>query len=66
MTKLEQIEHDITSLSPEELSAFREWFDAFDVAAWDARIEADSKSGKLDRLRDQALAAHRDGETTAL
>ncbi len=66
MTKLEQIERDITSLTPEELSALREWFDAFDAAAWDARIEADSSVGKLNRLREQALAAHRDGKTTEL
>jgi hypothetical protein len=66
MTKLEQIEQDITSLTPEELSAFRAWFDVFDAAAWDARIEKDSSARKLDRLREQALGAHREGKTTEL
>lgn len=66
MTKLEQIEREIESLTPEEFSALRDWFDAFDAAAWDARIEDDSRAGKLDRLREQALATHRDGKTTEL
>lgn len=66
MTKLEQIEREIESLSPEELAAFRDWFDAFDAAAWDAKLEADSSTGKLETLRQQALTAHREGRTTEL
>lgn len=38
MTKLEQIEREIESLTPEELSALQEWFDAFDAA--DCRASA--------------------------
>lgn len=66
MTKLEQLKRDITSLTPDELAAFREWFEAYDAAAWDAQIENDANAGKFDRLREQALAAHRDGRATEL
>ncbi len=66
MTKLEQLERDVTALSAEDLAAFRDWFAEFDAAAWDARIESDAAAGKLDRLRERALAAHRAGKTTEL
>lgn len=66
MTKLEKIERDIEALDPEELTRFRAWFAAFDAANWDARIESDVGSGKLDGLAERALAAHRDGRTRPL
>lgn len=34
----------------------RDWFDAFDAARFDSRIERDAKAGKLDRLAGQAIA----------
>ncbi len=61
MTKLEDIEKAIEQLPPEQLARFRAWFDAFDGARFDARIERDAKSGKLDKLAEQALADHRNG-----
>lgn len=66
MTKREQIEREIEALGPEELSCFRAWFVAFDAANWDARIDSDAASGKLDALAERALAAHRDGRTRPL
>ncbi len=66
MTKLERIEREIAALPAEELDRFRAWFAEFDAANWDAQIEADAKAGKLDRLAERALAAHRQGRTKEL
>ena len=66
MTNIEKLERDIRSLSPKELATFREWFAAFDAAAWDQQFEEDATSGKLDRLADEALADHRAGRSQKL
>ncbi|MGH9891853.1 MAG: hypothetical protein ACREA0_07710 [bacterium] len=66
MTKVEKLEGEIRKLSPVELSSFREWFAAFDAAAWDRQIEEDAKAGKLDPLADAALADHRAGRSRKL
>ena len=48
MSKLEQIETQISSLSAEELAQFRQWFADFDAETWDRQIERDLAEGKLD------------------
>jgi len=63
MTKIESLEHEVQNLSPAELSSFREWFLAFDAEAWDRQLERDVAAGRLDDLAEQALAAHRRGES---
>jgi len=64
MGKVEKIEQQIQSLSPEEMTELREWFAAFDAEAWDRRFEADVRAGKLDALGEQAPKAHASGKTT--
>ncbi|OFW07807.1 MAG: hypothetical protein A3G20_03215 [Acidobacteria bacterium RIFCSPLOWO2_12_FULL_59_11] len=54
MSNVENIETRIKELSPEELTAFREWFIKFDAEAWDREIEADSQEGRLDFLVGEA------------
>ena len=49
-----EIEQAITELSPEELARFREWFDEYYAQVWDQQIEADAKSGRLDKLIEEA------------
>ena len=66
MGKVEQIEQAVESLTVQELAEFRHWFAAFDADAWDWRIEADARSGKLDALRDEALPEHAEGRTRPL
>ncbi len=66
MTKLEDIEKAIEKLPPEELARFRAWFDEFDGARFDAKVERDAKSGKLDQLAEQALTDHRNGRSRGL
>ncbi len=45
-----EIEQAIAELSPEELARFRERFDEYYADVWDKQIEADAKSGRLDKL----------------
>jgi hypothetical protein len=59
MTKLDDIEKAIARLAPDELTQFREWFEAFDGARFDEKIERDAASGKLDRMAEQAVADFR-------
>jgi hypothetical protein len=66
MKKVEEIENQVQDLSPEELTAFREWFAKFDAENWDRQIETDVKAGKLDRLAKQALRDHEAGHSTEL
>lgn len=66
MTKLEKLEQDVERLSPEDLAAFRKWFHAYEAALWDRQLEEDARSGKLEPLRQQALAEHRDQESREL
>lgn len=61
MSTVEDIEKAIENLPPAELTRFRVWFDAFEAARFDDKIADDVKSGKLDRLAEQALNAHRQG-----
>jgi len=62
MSELEELENRIRNLSPEELAKLRAWFVDFDHALWDRQIEADSKSGKLDGLVNEALADYKAGK----
>jgi hypothetical protein len=66
MSRVERIEHDVRSLSPEELRAFRDWFARFDADAWDSQIEADVKNGRLKALAERALKDHESGRSTML
>ncbi len=66
MTKIEQLERDVQSLSHQELALFRSWFAEYDWDAWDRQLEADVASGKLDKFAREALAELERGETTDL
>jgi hypothetical protein len=55
MTKVEDIEKAVSALPPKELARFRAWFEAFEATRFDARIEGDARSGKLDALAESAL-----------
>ena len=63
MSKLEKLEREVEELTPEERAAFREWFSAFDAAAWDEELERDANSGRLDRVAEDALVEYRAGRT---
>jgi hypothetical protein len=61
--KVQRIERQITSLSPNELAELRAWFLEFDWATWDQRLERDVHAGKLDALADEAIQEHAAGDT---
>jgi hypothetical protein len=66
MSKIERIERDVQALAPNELAAFRKWFQEFDATAWDHQIEDDVRAGKLDGLADAALKASGAGKCSDL
>jgi hypothetical protein len=63
MTKLEALEQAVRELAAQELDEFRAWFDEFDAARFDSKIERDAREGKLDKLAEAAAKDHRDGRT---
>ncbi len=58
MGKVENLERRVKELSPEELAAFREWFNAYDWEVWDRRLEQDVLAGKLEPLAEKVLRDH--------
>ncbi|MCH7612346.1 MAG: hypothetical protein IIB45_03200 [Candidatus Marinimicrobia bacterium] len=56
MSRIEEIETAIESLPKEEYSRLKEWFIARDWKKWDNQIKADSESGMLDFLVEEALS----------
>jgi len=66
MTKLEQIQSTIEKLSTAEIAELREWLDELDARLFDEKIERDAKSGKLDKLAEQALSEHARGQSRKL
>jgi hypothetical protein len=66
MTTLEEIEKAVTELPADQLAKFRAWFEGFEAARFDQRIERDAEAGRLDRLADQALADYRAGRAREL
>jgi hypothetical protein len=61
MSKVEEIQSAIVSLSPEEYARLRQWFAERDWEQWDQEIEEDAASGKLDFLIDDAVAEKAQG-----
>jgi hypothetical protein len=66
MTTTEDIEKAIEQLDPRELARFRAWFEVFDADRFDRAIEHGAHTGKLDALAEEALAAHRAGQSRDL
>ena len=63
---LKELEKTVSTLLPEQLSRFRDWFLAFDAENWDRQFESDVASGRLDSLAADAICEHRDGKSTSL
>ena len=66
MITLEDIEKAVTELPTDQLAKFRAWFEAFEAARFDQKIERDAAAGRLDRLAEQALADFRGGRAREL
>jgi hypothetical protein len=55
MSSVTDIEKAVKKLSEPELDAFRRWFEEFDAARFDAKIERDAASGNLEALAKAAI-----------
>ncbi len=66
MTTVKEIEAAVEHLPPKDLSQFRNWFEAFESAAWDRQFEADARKGRLDLLANEAQAEYKAGKTSSL
>ena len=66
MGRVEDIEKAVSALSTTELIEFRAWFEEFEAARFDARIERDIKEGKLDELAADAIGAFQEGRAREL
>ncbi len=54
MSRVEEIEAAIEGLSPEEYRRIVQWFRVREQMRWDEQLDADSRTGKLDFLFDEA------------
>ncbi len=66
MGKIEEIKRAVSELGADELEKFRAWFEKFDAARFDDKIERDAQRGKLDSLAEAALAEFRNGRAREL
>jgi hypothetical protein len=66
MRKVEQIEQQIRELSSGEFSELRDWVLEQDWKAWDAQVESDTRSGKLEKVVAEADADYKAGRTRPL
>jgi hypothetical protein len=63
---IEDIEKAVEKLPPEQFAQFRAWFEQFDAARFDQKIERDAREGRLDRLADEALRDLQNGRVREL
>lgn len=61
MSTLEEIEKAIEHLPEQDVRALAGWFDEYRERLWDARMEADARSGKLDFLIEEARRERESG-----
>ena len=66
MSRVEEIQSAIVSLSPEDYARLRQWFAERDWEQWDREIAQDAASGKLDFLSDEAVAEKAQGRLQEL
>jgi hypothetical protein len=63
---LNELEVAVTQLPEAELAAFARWFDEYRADAWDRRIEADVRAGRLNQAVRQADEDFDSGQCTPL
>ena len=64
--RLDELESAVTSLPEAELATFARWFEEYLADAWDRRIDADIKAGRLDDAGRRADADFEAGRCTPL
>ena len=63
---LEDLEKAVAELPVDQLARFRAWFEEFEAAHFDKKIEQDAAAGRLDRLAEEALSEFRAGRAREL
>jgi hypothetical protein len=63
---IEDLEKAVAKLPPDDFARFRARFEEFAAARFHQRIERAAKTGKLDRLADEAIADFRKGHAREL
>ncbi len=63
---VQELETAVGHLSREDFARFQAWFEEFAADAWDRRMEADARAGRLDHLAAQADADFEAGRCTPL
>ncbi|HWX84856.1 MAG TPA: hypothetical protein VNZ48_14775 [Xanthobacteraceae bacterium] len=63
---IEDIEKAVAELPPDQLAQFRDWFERFDAARFDQKIERDAAAGRLDKPAEQAIDDFRKGRAREL
>src|SRR3990172_961036 len=63
---LDELETAVTNLRADELTAFARWFEEYLADAWDRRIEADIRTGRLDDAGRRADADFEAGQCKPL
>ena len=66
MTSISDIQESIRSLPADDYAELRAWMSELDWNRWDDQIDADSKSGSLDFLIDEAASSKQQGSLSAL
>lgn len=66
MTKVQEIQAAIETLPHEDYVRLRQWFSERDWEDWDTQIEADSESGRLDFLIQEAFGEKAKGRLKEL
>jgi hypothetical protein len=66
MSRIEEIEKAVNSLSSDEYSKFRQWFFERDWSDWDRQLKSDDDAGKLDFLCREALEEKNAGKLKGL
>jgi hypothetical protein len=66
MSTVAEIEKAITSLPVHDARAVADWLHDYLEDQWDRQIAQDAKSGKLDKLADQARAHYKAGRVKPL
>jgi hypothetical protein len=66
MSDINEIKRAIESLSRNQYMRLRKWFAERDWKLWDKQIEADSDSGKLDFLMNEALEEKKENKLKSI
>jgi hypothetical protein len=66
MRTVEEIEKAVQELPPDKLAKFRKWFEGFDAALFDRKIEQDAKSGRFDKIAEKAIQDFKKGRVREL